>query len=113
MGDASLFNITFRMGSGDGTVVTAMISAVDDTAVEGDHDFTVSIESTTNPLATVGISSVTATIIDNDRKSNLRYKRYFYNVFFLHSFLTLQLVVFLFKWKRQLCLWMKMLQVGQ
>ena len=83
MGDASLFNVTFRMGSGDGTVVTAMISAVDDTAVEGDHEFTVSIESTTSPLATVGISSVTATIIDNDRKSNLRYERYLYNVFFL------------------------------
>ena len=86
MGDASLFNVTFHMGAGSGTVVTAMISAVDDTAVEGDHEFTVSIESTTNPLATVGISSVTATIIDNDRKSNLRYKRYFYNVFvYTHS----------------------------
>ena len=47
--------------------MTAMISAVDDTAVEGDHDFTVSILSS-SPLATVGMSSVTATILDDDRE---------------------------------------------
>ena len=71
MGDASVFNVTFHVGSGDGTVETVMISAVEDTAVEGDHDFTVSIQSPTNPLAEVEISSVTATIMDNDRKSKL------------------------------------------
>ena len=71
MGDASVFNVTFHVGSGDGTVETVMISAVEDTAVEGNHDFTVSIQSPTNPLAEVEISSVTATIMDNDRKSKL------------------------------------------
>ena len=71
MGDASVFNVTFHVGSGDGAVETVMISAVEDTAVEGDHDFTVSIQSPTNPLATIEISAVTATIMDNDRKSKL------------------------------------------
>ena len=66
--------MTFGVGSGDGTVETAMISAVEDTAVEGDHDFTVSIQST-SPPATIGASSsVTATIMDDDRKSSLRCK---------------------------------------
>ena len=69
MNASNLFNVTFGVGSGDGTVETAMISAVEDTAVEGDHEFTVSIQST-SPPATVGASSSeTATIIDDDRKS--------------------------------------------
>ena len=86
MGDASLFNVTFHVGSGDGTVETVIISAVEDTAVEGDHDFTVSIQSPTNPLATVGISSVTATIMDNDRKPKLRIDTVcLYNVVYSHS----------------------------
>ena len=63
----NLFNVTFGVGSGDGTVETAMISAVEDTAVEGDHEFTVSIQST-SPPARVGMSSVVATIMDNDCK---------------------------------------------
>ena len=54
------------MGSGNGTE-TAMISAVNDMDVEGDHDFTVSIESTYPPV-TLGTSSRTATIMDDDRK---------------------------------------------
>ena len=58
-------------GSGDGTVERAMISAVEDTAVEGDHEFTVSIRST-SPPARVGLSSVVATIMDDDRKSTLK-----------------------------------------
>ena len=62
------FNVTFAVGSGGGTVETAMISAVEDTAVEGDHEFTVSIQST-SPPARVGLSSVVATIMDDDRKS--------------------------------------------
>ena len=72
--DSNIFTVTFGVGSGDGTVETAMISAVEDTAVEGDHDFTVSIQST-SPPATIGASSsVTATIMDDDRKSSLRCK---------------------------------------
>ena len=57
------------MGSGNGTE-TAMIFAVNDTNVEGDHDFTVSIEST-SPPAMLGTSSKTATIMDDDRKFDL------------------------------------------
>ena len=59
------------MGSGNGAVETAVIAALEDTAVEGDHDFTVSIQ-TTSPPATPGTSSMTATIMDNDRKFDLR-----------------------------------------
>ena len=65
--------MTFGVGSGDGTVETVMISAVEDTAVEGDHEFTVSIQSTTPP-ARVGLSSVVATIMDNDCKFTVSYK---------------------------------------
>ena len=64
--------MAFSTGSGNGAVQTAMITAVDDTAVEGDHDFTVSIQSPTSPPATLGTSSMTATIMDNDRKFDLR-----------------------------------------
>ena len=65
--------MTFIEGSVNGAVETAMIAAVDDVDVEGDHDFTVSIQSPTSPPATVGSpSSTTATIMDNDRKFDLR-----------------------------------------
>ena len=62
------------MGSGNDTE-TAMIFAVNDMNVEGDHEFTVSIEST-SPPAMLGTSSRTATIMDDDRKFDfdLRYK---------------------------------------
>jgi len=54
------------IGSGIGSnVVTAVISVVDDTAVESDHEFTVSILSTT-PQTTIEISSLTVTIVDDD-----------------------------------------------
>ena len=59
--------MTFDLGSGDSTVVTAMISAVNDMDVEGDHDSTVSIESTSPPVM-LGANSMTATIMDDDRK---------------------------------------------
>ena len=59
--------VTFDLGSGTGTVETAMVTAVNDRDVEGDHDFAVSIEST-SPPATLGTSSRTATIMDDDRK---------------------------------------------
>ena len=63
--------MTFITGSGNGAVVTAMITAEDDMDVEGDHDFTVSIQST-SPPATPGTSSMTAIIMDDDRKFDLR-----------------------------------------
>ena len=76
MNDSNIFTVTFAVGSGDGTVETAMISAVEDTAVEGDHEFTVSIQST-SPQAMLGTSSsVTATIMDDDRKSDLKCEYY-------------------------------------
>ena len=59
--------MTFGVGSGNGTVETAMISAVEDTAVEGDHEFTMSIQSTI-PLTMFGVSSVRAIIMDDDCK---------------------------------------------
>ena len=59
--------VMFAMGSGNGTVENAMITAVNDMDVEGDHEFTVSIQST-SPPATLGTSSMTATIMDDDRK---------------------------------------------
>ena len=54
------------MGSGIGAE-TAMVTAVNDLNVEGDHEFTVFIEST-SPPAMLGTSSRTATIMDDDRK---------------------------------------------
>ena len=72
--DSNIFTVTFAVGSGDGTVETAMISAVEDTAVEGDHEFTVSIQSTSPPAMLGASSSVTATIMDDDRKSTFRCK---------------------------------------
>ena len=65
--DTNSFTVTFGVGSGDGTVETAMISAVEDTAVEGDHEFTMSIQSTI-PLTMFGVSSVRAIIMDDDCK---------------------------------------------
>ena len=54
------------VGSGVGsTSETAVISVVDDTAVESDHEFIVSILSTT-PQTTIEISSMTVTIVDDD-----------------------------------------------
>ena len=67
MNDSNFFTVTFDVGSGDGTVETTMISTVEDTAVEGDHDFTVSIQSTSPPTM-FGVSSVRATIMDDDCK---------------------------------------------
>ena len=62
MNDTNFFTVTFGVGSGDGTVETAMISAV-----EGDHEFTMSIQSTI-PLTMFGVSSVRAIIMDDDCK---------------------------------------------
>ena len=71
MNDSNLFDVTFAVGSGDGTVETVIVSAVEDTAVEGDHEFTVSIQST-SPPAMFRMSSIVATIMDDDCKSTLK-----------------------------------------
>lgn len=61
--------MTFSVGSGSGTA-TARILAIDDSVAEGDHNFTVSIAP--SPNVTVGTpSSVAATIMDDDRKSEV------------------------------------------
>ena len=61
-------------GSGNGNVQTVMISTVDDTVVEGDRYFTVSINST-SPRAMIGTSSsMVAKIMDDDCKSTLKCK---------------------------------------
>ena len=69
--DSNPFDVTFAVGSGDGTVETAMITAVEDAAAEGDHEFTVSIQSTSLP-AMFRMSSIVATIMDDDCKSTLK-----------------------------------------
>ena len=59
-------------GSGNAIVQTVMISTVDDTVVEGDRYFTVSINST-SPRAMIGMSSsMVAKIMDDDCKSTLK-----------------------------------------
>ena len=51
--------------------MNAMIATMDDSIAEGDEDFMVSITST-SPTVTIGSpSSVSATIIDDDRKSKV------------------------------------------
>lgn len=50
------------------STMNVMISTTDDMAAEGDHDFTVDIDSA-SPSVTLGTpSSVSATIQDDDRK---------------------------------------------
>jgi len=90
--DSNFFTVTFGVGSGDGTVETAMISAVEDTAVEGDHDFTVSIQSTSPPTM-FGMSSVMATIMDDDCKSILKCELICLEVCYLQPFLLFQCAV--------------------
>ena len=70
IGFSSGSGIGSGVGSGVGSDVgstseTAVISVVDDTAVESDHEFIVSILSTT-PQTTIEISSMTVTIVDDD-----------------------------------------------
>ena len=63
--EPSEFTVVFP--SGTSSNMTTMISTTDDSAVEGDHNFTVSIINSSIPLVTIGTpSSVTVTIMDND-----------------------------------------------
>ena len=62
------FNVTFAADglTGDATQCT-MISTTDDEVLEGDHSFTVMLDSATPDVVTVGTpSSATATLLDND-----------------------------------------------
>ena len=60
--------MTFLAGTLTDSTMNVMISTTDDMAAEGDHDFTVDIDSA-SPSVTLGTpSSVSATIQDDDRK---------------------------------------------
>ena len=83
LNNSSLFTVTFGVGSDDGSSVscegsgygnvqTVMISTVDDCVVEGDHYFTVSINSTSPPAMIGTCSSMVAKIMDDDCKSTLK-----------------------------------------
>ena len=67
--EPSPFTVTFPSGTSTGSSMTTRINTTDDSAAEGTHSFTVTID-TTNSSVTVG-SSVTATILDNDSKSGV------------------------------------------
>ena len=65
------FNVTFTADglTGDTTQCT-MISTIDDDILEGDHDFTVMVDSASPDVVTVGTpSSATATLLDNESMS--------------------------------------------
>ena len=67
------FNVTFAADglTGDATQCV-MISTTDDDVLEGDHNFTVMVDSATPDVVTVGTpSSVTATLLDNDSMFSL------------------------------------------
>ena len=66
-------NVTF---AADGLMGNAtqcvMILTTDDDVLEGDHDFTVMVDSVTPDVVTVGTpSSATATLLDNDSKLHI------------------------------------------
>ena len=66
--------MTFPVGDGNGATETAVIYAVDDSIVEDDEEFMVSIISTDPPCVPSTATSQTVTIVASDRKSVLRLK---------------------------------------
>ena len=60
------FEVTFPMSSVNGTVQCAEIEIVDDRALEGEHNFTVEILSTSPPISADEPSEATVIILDND-----------------------------------------------
>ena len=58
--------VTFPMSSVNGTVQCAEIEIVDDRALEGEHNFTVEILSTSPPISADEPSEATVIILDND-----------------------------------------------
>jgi len=65
------FTVTFTSGTSMDSAMNVMIATMADSIAEGDEEFTVSITST-SPTVTIGSpSSVSAMIIDDDRKSKV------------------------------------------
>ena len=65
------FTVTFPSGTFVDGIMNVMIATMVDSIAEGDEEFTVSITST-SPTVTIGSpSSVSVTIIDDDRKSEV------------------------------------------
>ena len=61
--------VVFPTISTEGMVLCVEIIIIDDSALEGEHNFTVNISST-SPEITIGISNEATTLIeDNERKS--------------------------------------------
>ena len=64
-----LFSITFDTDSGNGSVECVDITTIDDEALEGDHDFSIALNSSSQEDNVVlSTQSVTAVINDNDSK---------------------------------------------
>ncbi len=59
--------LVFPTNSTEGIVLCAMVGIIDDTALEGEHSFTVHITST-SPEISVGMAYATIVIQDNERK---------------------------------------------
>ena len=62
-----MLEVTFPETSVDGDTACGDIGIIDDTALEGDHNFTVAIADATDILLVVGGEAV-VTILDNDGK---------------------------------------------
>ena len=63
------FSISFDTTSASGAVVCMDISTIDDMALEGDHDFSISLSSSNlEDNIQLSTQSVTAVINDNDSK---------------------------------------------
>ena len=61
--------ITFDINSVNGSVECVNISTIDDSALEGDHDFFISLSSSSlEDNVVLSTMSVTAVIYDNDSK---------------------------------------------
>ena len=66
---ADPLEITFTPGVNE-DMACAMVSIIDDTALEGDHSFSVTLASTVPPI-TINNTPVEVTIIDNEGTINL------------------------------------------
>ena len=60
--------MTFPAGTLINSTMNVVISTTDDMAAEGNHDFTVAIDSASQSVTLGTPSSVIATILDDDRK---------------------------------------------
>ena len=60
------FNVTFRASPWPFTLECVSVPIIDDASLEGDHDFVVSINSTSPMISTGTPANVTVTILDNE-----------------------------------------------